>query len=116
MGIHFAETMTGTLGSRPLSFTVRASGEGGGYFRLAGTLDLGGERWPCEGALRLRPGSIRYRIRFATGRELAGQKTFSLRHPLRSMTTLPVLVDGEAGQLRFDLRELPAFLWTWVRP
>ncbi len=116
MSLSFAETMSGEIGSRPISFTVRASSEGRGYFRLAGTLDLDGDRWPCEGSLRLRPGSIRYRLRFATGRALAGQKTLSLRHPLRSMTTLPVNVDGEPGVLRFDLRELPAFLWTWIRP
>ncbi|MBM4366971.1 MAG: hypothetical protein FJ102_12230 [Deltaproteobacteria bacterium] len=115
MAIHFAETMSGEIGSRPIAFTVRASSEGRGYFRLLGTLDLDGERWPCEGSLRLRPGSIRYRLRFATGRTLAGQKTLSLLHPLRSMTTLPAEVDGEPAELRFDLRDLPAFLWTWLR-
>lgn len=121
MQLHFSETMSGALGpaagpSRPLAFTVRASGAGRGYFGLSGTLDLDGQRWPCEGVLRLRPGGLRYRLRFGGGRELSGQKTWSWRHPVRSMTHLPIEVDGEPGELRFDLRDLPGFLWTWVRP
>jgi hypothetical protein len=51
---------------------------------------------------------------------VAGQKLPSLRHPLRSMTILPVtLTDAQGrerarGDLRFDLADLPRFLLTWL--
>lgn len=126
MALRFAETMAGTLddaGGRPLavSFTVAAAGEGRGYLRLTGTLRVGESSTPCHGVLVLRPGSLRYRVRGRDGTEVAGQKTVSLRRPLASLTTLPVtLADphGEVlarGDLRFALRELPAFLLSFVR-
>lgn len=128
--LSFSETMAGTLIgddglAHALSFTVQALDEGRGYFRLVGnaTAEPWARQAPAEGVLVLRPRSLRYRVAFAGpgGRwTVAGQKSPSLRHPLRSMTTLPVTLTDAQGQerargdLRFDLADLPRFLRSWL--
>ena len=129
MKISFSETMSGNLtasdGSHDVSFTVRADDEGRGYFRLSGhaTAAPWVSEAPAEGVLLLSPRFLRYRVSFPgpDGRwVLAGEKRPSLRHPLRSMVTLPIqLTDGHgalraSGDLRFDLADLPRFALSWV--
>lgn len=138
MPLTFSETMQGTLhdasgGEHDVSFTVTAIAEGGGYFRLHGVASASpwaGARGegksdgaPATGVLVLSPRFLRYRVRFAGPGGMwtvAGQKLPSLRSPVRSMTVLPVtLVDAAGveqarGDLRFDLKELPAFALSWI--
>lgn len=131
MTLGFAETMAGTLtdgagGAHQTAFTVRATGEGGGYFRLAGTAFSAGllESTACEGALTLGVGFIRYRVRIpGPGGDwmLLGQKSPSPRAAVRSMTVLPIVLHDPAGaerargNLRFALRDVPAFALSWLR-
>lgn len=79
---------------------------------------------PVSGTMRIAPlaaRQIRYRLSFHTldgvPLRLDGWKSITARHPVRSMTVLPVTLYGPdhgvlgAGTLRFDLRaDLPAFL------
>lgn len=132
MRLGFSETMAGSCVdaaglSHAVSFTVRASDEGRGYFRLAGTaladsyfMDV-----PCNGALVIGLGYIRYRVRcFSNAGDwwIAGQKSPTVLHPLRSMVTLPVTLSDPsgmqraAGTLLFRMRDLPSFLFSAVWP
>lgn len=131
MTLGFAETMSGSLrdangGDHQTSFTVRARGEGSGYFRLEGTAFAADllEPTPCEGALTIGVGFIRYRVRIpGPGGDwmLLGQKSPSPRAAVRSMTVLPIVLHDPAGverargELRFALRDVPAFALSWLR-
>lgn len=130
MPIRFSETMAGTLrgqdgGEHAISFTVTASDEGRGMFRLAGTTSAA--PWvhdaPSTGVLVLRPRYLRYRVRFAgPGGDwiIVGEKLPRLHAPIRTMTVLPVQVHDAvgtlqaSGNLRFSLRDLPGFAWSWA--
>jgi hypothetical protein len=128
--VRFAETMAGNLrspdGEHAVAFTVTATDEGRGMFRLEGRTRA--EPWveaaPSTGVLVLRPRALTYRVRFAGPGgywTIEGHKSPRLRALLRTMTVLPVeLRDATgavraAGDLRFDLRDLPAFAWSWIR-
>lgn len=126
MRFSFAETMAGVLTAGDgtphlVSFEVEAEDEGRGWFRLRGLARA--LPWvddaPATGSLRLSPWGLRYHVTFV-GWTVRGEKTPSLRHPLRSMTTLPVRLTDPAGvvratgDLRFDLADLPSFAASWV--
>lgn len=129
----FVETMRGELTDavgvvHPVTFEVHAVGTGGGHHTLSGVVSL--PPWTHESSaegtlvLSLRPRAIAYEIDFVAddGRpmHLSGRKTPSLLAPIQSMTVMPVVVtgaDGNAvaeGSMRFDLRELLAFLASWL--
>jgi hypothetical protein len=140
--IEFAETMSGRMqivGGEEVDaeFEVRASldidtakplKELGATYALEGLLRLPGiaQAAPCHGTLVMRPmqrhGTLRYDLSFVAddGRplELRGSKDVSLLSIARGMTTLHTGVwDGSDkiadGTLRFSLRDLPDWLWTW---
>lgn len=139
MRLTFAETMTGSLetptGRRALEFRVKVEGDsvfdllGWGSFRLAGEVDLEGmaqgaevlEGSTLEVGLPFHP-YMRYQV-FFRGRDgrivrLFAEKTISVFHPVRSMTTLhgTVHADGEllgAATLLFRLSDLPGFLGSF---
>lgn len=132
----FTERMSGTFFldeapgvEHPVWFDVTAKSRG--RLRLfENTLDLRGrvhagpltEAAPLTGTLvgRLRDHTLTYDVTFndIDGRRmrLVGSKRYALRHPLRSATTLPVVVeaDGRAigrGTLRFEVR---TDLLAWI--
>ncbi len=130
MAIAFAETMRGWLrapeGEQPISFELRASGGAGGRFALAGRLSFPPFALdaPARGELAISPRRLAYALAFAgdDGRRyrLLAEKRPSLLAPVRSMTSMWAVVrelDGPAvaeGEMRFDLRDLPAFLASWL--
>lgn len=130
MPIRFNETMSGSLRGpdgavHEISFTVTASDEGRGMFRLTGTTNAAPwvQKAPCSGVVVLRPRYLRYRVRFAgPGGDwiIAGDKLPRLHAPIRTMTVLPVQVHDATGTLRasgdmrFSLRDLPGFAWSWA--
>lgn len=135
--LEFAETMAGTYSQdggpeRRLEFTVRARTAPSGV--LSGELELHGEltmegvatRVPCEGRLLIRPlrsnATLTYDLAFVaddgTPLTLHGEKNVSVSHPLAGMTTLHTEVSSGTerigqGVLRFDVRDLPAWLWSF---
>lgn len=133
MPIAFVETMRGTLRDAsgvetPVDFHVRASGGSLGRFRLSGVVHAA--PWATEtlahGTLDLsaRPARIVYDVAFRAedGRTLRlhGAKRPSLLAPVKSMTVLAVTLSDDVGHvvargtLRFDLLELPTFLFSWL--
>ena len=133
MQIAFVETMRGfvTPKSGPSSavdFNVRASGGAGGRFTLLGVVHAAPwiDETTCEGTLHLSaiPARLTYDVHFKTadGRKLRlhGAKSPSLFSPIKGMTVLLIALSDEwgavlaAGELRFDLTELPAFLASWL--
>lgn len=139
MRVAFVETMRGSLAaagaaSRPAEFTIEASCDSlmtvilSGRCRLKGVLDAApfASASACDGELviwKLRPRIVyRLQCRGDDGADLilAGQKTFDLRRPVETMTTLPMeLCDGRGavlarGSFAFSLRELVPFLVTFL--
>ena len=121
MKIQFTETMRGTLGDKPVEFTVTARAEGLGFFTLTGTAQaLPWSSGPATGSLHLKllgfERFMRYRLDLPGGFVLTAQKTPSLLSPLRSMTWMPTkLTDASGavvaeGEMTFALRELPQFV------
>jgi hypothetical protein len=139
MGLHFQETMAGTVrmpeGERSFQFTANADSDSifalGGWapMRLTGTATLEGvvTDAPLQEGSSLEIGIplhdyLRYQVTFedAEGRRYRffGQKTVRLRNLPQTMTTLHghLFRDGaELGPatLTFDLKDLPSFLTTW---
>lgn len=140
--LEFAETMSGRMrvvggDEVDAEFEVRASlevdraqqlAELGATFSLEGLLRLPGiaKAAPCHGTLAMRPmerhATLRYDLSFVAddGRHLnlRGCKDVSLLSLIRGMTTLYTVVwDGSEkvadGILKFSLRDLPDWLWTW---
>lgn len=134
-GFGFSETMAGTLRiaeepERKLTFSLRAavprlrSYLDDGRTEVVGEITIDGlaAAAPLTGSLWIWPhrSIIRYELDFvsAAGEKLrlAGQKDVSLRHPKRTMTTLPAELHSETGELRgrakvyFALADLPAFV------
>ncbi len=128
MKISFVETMRGTLKDadgvdHPVEFRVNASG-GGGDFTLRGLITL--PPW-VEGAeasgtltMSIAPPRLAYRLTFGDALTLAADKHPTPRSPLRSMTYMETIVRDKTqktiaeGPMRFDLRELPQFLASWL--
>jgi hypothetical protein len=128
MAISFVETMRGSLrdgegAEHPVEFRVVAAGLGSelalrGLIWIAPWVE-GGE---AEGTLSfgLSPPTLGYRLRFAGGLTLEAEKHPTVRAPLRSMTSMHALLRDAAGQtlaegpMRFDLRDLPQFLASWI--
>ncbi len=141
MGASFFETMRGTLtdahgAAHPLEFCIKAEASSLWRFLLDGRTRASGvvfaPPWAsdvaCAGALTItlpRGRRIVYRLTFSgpdgAAWELRGHKTWSPRHPLRSLAELPVTLApagspttvAARGLVRFDLGELPAFLRSW---
>lgn len=132
MILSFVETMRGWLstrdGERPVSFEVRAAGQGGGHFELRGLISappFAVDR-PVHGSLVIAPlkRSIAYALEFTgdDGRRYAleAEKHPSLLAPLTSMTAMQaILRDGGGtelarGEMRFDLRDLAPFALSWL--
>jgi hypothetical protein len=141
LGLHgFTETMRGTWtpadgsGRRVLWFRIDADAVSAlaylrrGEMRVAGTIYAEGlaESVPAGGVLELQPfvGRVAYRLEFfgddGGSYRFSGEKHWSLRRLVESMTTLPgeiVLADGElvgTALLRFDAkRDLVSFLRTF---
>lgn len=128
----FVETMRGTLKApdgrvTPVDFQIKTSGGAGGRFEARGVVHA--PPWtveaPCEGTLviSVTPPSIAYELHFrgddGAALVLRGAKSPSVLRPVRSMTVLPIsLLEGEtqraAGEMYFDLLELPGFLASWL--
>lgn len=133
MRIRFAETMQGELRTAagveaPVSFSVDARSEGVGVFALSGSVQAPpwAEGAPAEGTLTMSvlERSIAYVVRFTakdgSAMVLEGRKHPSPFAPLQSMTEMPVsLKDAQgtvvaSGAMRFDLKDLPGFLASWL--
>jgi hypothetical protein len=136
-GFHFHETMQGTYTrdgvERPMKFSLQA--RAGSWLqhlrdrkaRINGTVDAEGlaSGRAIDGELTIDPvirRLIRYEFSF-TGDDgkpyrFAGQKDVSIFDLAGSMTTLPAeIFDGDkpiaSALLKFDRRDLPAFLMSW---
>jgi hypothetical protein len=136
-GFHFHETMQGTYTrdgvARPMKFSLEA--RAGSWLqhlrdrkaRINGTIDAEGlaSARNIDGELTIDPvirRIIRYEFSF-TGDDgkayrFAGQKDVSLLDLANSMTTLPAQIfDGNQpiaeALVKFDKRDLPAFLMSW---
>lgn len=135
--VSFVETMRGTVEteggqSSPIDLEAVASGESLRDFRRNGWVELRGllraPHWideaPVFGSLRITPRALVYQVRFRdrVGERftLEGRKSPSVFTPLRSMTHMVAEVrDADAhvvarGAMRFDLRELPSFILSWL--
>lgn len=137
MRISFVESMRGTLcdtdgQSHPAEFEVVAEADGRAFLRTGLTEITGLIRaapWaveaPVRGTLLIDPRTPRlaYHLTFQSGGEdyvLSGEKHPDWRHPVETMTRLPVtLSTGDhvvaEGEVVFDLRELPAFVASWLK-
>lgn len=133
----FVETMRGSLSppggeASPVVFEVVAEAASTRALLRTGHTELRGlirapawvDEAPTRGSLDLSPRRLEYRLRFVDrqGRDLL---LLGRKHPrplaaLHSMTVMETLLlddrGGELarGELRFDLRELPPFLWSWL--
>lgn len=136
MRVSFVETMRGTLrdadgGSHPAEIELRTDAAWRAFLRDGRTEATGLVRagpWaaeaPLRGTLTIDPRTPRlaYHLEFESGGAryvLAGEKHPDWRRPLETMTRLPVTLRSDQrvvaeGELRFDLRELPAFLVSWL--
>lgn len=133
MRIQFRETMGGTLRDesgveRQVDFQVVARSEGRGFFTLEGIGHAApwAAECPAQGALVIGPflRFIRYTVRLAAqdGKTyvLYGEKLPTLLNPIGSMTDMPTRLedaDGKVlatGALRFDLKDTPDFLGSWL--
>ncbi|MBI4510467.1 MAG: gluconate 2-dehydrogenase subunit 3 family protein, partial [Deltaproteobacteria bacterium] len=136
MDLSFFETMRGHLqagdGRRhSIDFQVKAEASGLRHFLETGQARLTGvlhappwaELAPMDGEIAIAPPQrrrvIAYRCLFRNESAeeflLVGEKKLRLLHPIDSLTRLPVRLmrAGEQvaqGELRFDLRDLPAFV------
>ena len=121
MRLSFSETMRGTVGDRPIEFTVTARAEGLGFFALDGTIKaLPWASGPTTGSLRLKllgfDRFIRYHLQLPNGFTLEAEKKPSLLRPLHSMTWMPAQLKDATGAvvaegtMTFALRELPSFV------
>lgn len=138
MAIAFFEKMAGELRdgrgeAHPASFEIKAEAGGVGELLGAGETRITGvvhappwaEHAPLEGTLRMSPvidRQIEYDFTFQNADwerfRLHGVKDVSWLHLLHSMTHLSARLerDGDElahGELRFDLRDLPAFAASW---
>lgn len=136
MRVSFVETMRGELRDaegqvHPIEFELKTDACWRAFLRDGRTEATGLVRaspWaaeaPIRGTLTIDPGAprIAYALQFDSDEgtlELAGQKVPDWRHPLASMTWLPMTLRSNdqvlaEGALRFDLRELPQFLFSWL--
>ena len=131
MNLSFVEAMRGWIrgesGSEfPISFEVRAVQQRGRHFAIRGLLSAPPltRETPTEGTLQLGPTTLVYHLDFtaADGRRLAldAVKHPSVLAPLRSMTRMQATVRDEAGllvasgEMRFALRDMPAFVTSWL--
>ena len=133
MVIGFQETMRGAVldrggEERPVDFEVATTQVGRGSFTLKGVVHA--PPWapasPATGTLEmdLWARTLSYRLRFPgkDGRacDLSGLKRWTPRAPVHSLTCMPVTLrrqDGSlelAGEMRFSLLDLPAFLLSWL--
>jgi hypothetical protein len=128
MKISFVETMRGTLRDadgveHAVEFRVNASGAGG-EFTLRGRITLPPwvEGGAAEGTLTMSivPPLLAYRLSFGDGLTLEADKHPTPLSPLRSMTFMNAIVRDKTqktiaeGPMRFDIRELPQFLASWL--
>jgi hypothetical protein len=65
------------------------------------------------------PPAIVYHLELGGGRTLDAQKTPSPLAPIESFTFMPVTIRGGGevlaeGSMRFDLKELPRFVASWL--
>lgn len=133
MRIQFRETMGGTLrdltgAERQVDFHVVATSEGRGFFTLEGVAHAPpwAAQCPAQGSLAIGPflRFIRYTVRLSApgGKTyvIHGEKLPTLFKPLTSMTDMPTRIEDEHGEvlatgaLRFDLKDLPDFLSSWL--
>jgi hypothetical protein len=127
--IGFLETMRGTViepdgTEHRIQFTVSARRRSGGRFALSGVASA--PPWLEEGevsgtlVMSVRPPAIVYHLELGGGRTLDAQKTPSPLAPIESFTFMPVTLRGPGaevlaeGSMRFDLRELPRFMASWL--
>lgn len=136
MRVSFVETMRGELRDEqgqvhPVEFELRTDAGWSAFLRDGRTEATGLVRaapWaseaPIRGTLTIDPRAprIAYALQFEGGDEtyaLSGEKHPDWRHPLTSMTRLPLTLQATGrvlaeGSVRFDLRELPQFLVSWL--
>lgn len=137
MRISFVESMRGALtdvngGSHPVEFEIVAEADGRAFLGNGRTEVAGLVRaapWAVEasvrGTLHIEPRTPRlaYHLTFRNGADeyvLKGEKHPDWRHPIETMTRLPLTLEmGERviarGEVAFDLRDLPAFIASWLR-
>ena len=134
MRVSFVETMRGELKTRdglthPLDFELKAEAASLARFLRDGKADVAGvvhappwaDEAEVEGTLTidLPHRRLAYRLKFGA-LTLEGDKQVRLPALLSSMTVLPVtLADLQgvplaAGEVRFDLRDLPSFAASWL--
>lgn len=138
-GFKFTETMAGTFRGaddldRHLSFTVTARAASLlTHMRdrravISGRITAEGlcHNAPADGELVIDPvfgRFIRYDVHFMSddgmGYRLFGQKDVDPWRVLHTMTTLPATIESDDGRehwkalLRFDIWDLPSFLWSF---
>jgi hypothetical protein len=136
MEVSFVESMRGAVKTDagedcPVEFDVVAKAPHLHRFLLDGHTELRGllraPKWvdetPAKGSLTISPLALVYRVEFE-GRDgqtlvLEGKKHPSHFKPLSSMTTMEVALRSGStvlarGEMKFDLRELPPFLLSWL--
>jgi len=131
MPISFVETMRGWLRGAdgpeiPVSFELVAVNRRRGRFDVRGLVSAPPLAYeaPARGTLDLGLGSLAYHLEFegrdGTKLHLDATKHPTVLAPLRSMTRMQAEIhDGAgglvaSGEMRFALRDLPAFLATWL--
>jgi hypothetical protein len=126
--ISFLETMRGTVAEgggaeHPIEFTVSARRLSRGRFALSGVASA--PPWLTEGEvsgtleMSVFPPAITYHLDLGGGCTLDAQKTPSPLAPIESFTFMPVTLRSGAevlaeGSMRFDLRDLPRFVASWL--
>jgi len=131
MTLSFVEAMRGWLRAGtgpdiPVSFEIHAVQRGRGRFEVKGVIAAPPltRETPARGTLELGLRAIAYHLEFTStdGRALTldATKHPTLLSPLRSMTAMHAIVrDAEgtavaSGEMRFNTRDLPGFLRSWV--
>lgn len=136
MTISFVETMRGWMQLEsgepsPISFELVARRREFGCFDVRGILAMPAliPPTPARGTLRIGRQAIAYQLDFETCAAATGvqqrMRLNATKHPkvlspLASMTAMEATVRDErgqivaSGQMRFDVRELPSFLASWI--
>ncbi len=137
MNVGFVETMRGTLRATDgteskIEFEVHAHADHLRKFLKDGQTKLRGVlraapyavEVPATGELTIDiPRSLDYRVHFENDGKryvLVGKKTPSLFSPVKSMTEMEVVLQGDGGkelargQMVFDVREFGPFLASWL--
>ncbi len=131
MPLSFVETMRGWLRGDgrpefPVSFELVARNARRGRFEVRGLVTAPplAPETPARGTLSIGIGSIAYHLEFVgEGQQrlcLDATKHPTLLAPLRSMTRMHATITDDSGrvvasgEMRFEVRDLPAFLASWA--